>query len=52
MKRKRTKLNYEELNKRVNEVFDMEEDEKCYGLFVEEDGTVRVMFRRWRSKCI
>ena len=42
MKRKKTKLNYEELNKRVNEVFDMNEGEKCYGLFVEDNGTVRV----------
>lgn len=40
--KKKTKLNYEELNKRVNEVFDMNDGEKCYGLFVEDDGTVRV----------
>ena len=40
--KKRTKLNYEELNKRVNEVFDMNEGEKCYGLFVEDNETVRV----------
>ena len=39
---KRTTLNYKELNKRVNEVFDMNEGEKCYGLFVEDNGTVRV----------
>lgn len=40
--KKKTKLHYEELNKRVNEVFDMNEGEKCYGLFVEDNGTVRV----------
>lgn len=40
--KKKTKLNYEELNKRINEVFDMNEGEKCYGLFVEDNGTVRV----------
>ena len=40
--KKRTKLHYEELNKRVNEVFDMNEGEKCYGLFIEDNGTVRV----------
>ena len=40
--KKKTKLNYEELNKRVNEVFDMNEGEKWYGLFVEDNGTVRV----------
>lgn len=40
--KKKTKLHYEELNKRVNEVFDMNEGEKCYGLFVEDTGTVRV----------
>ena len=40
--KKKTKLHYEELNKRVNEVFDMDEGEKCYDLFVEDNGTVRV----------
>ena len=49
--KKKTKLHYEELNKRVNEVFDMNEGEKCYGLFVEDNGTVRVCLgRQWLKR--
>lgn len=39
---KKTKLNYEELNKRIDEVFFMNEGETCYDLFIEDNGTVRV----------
>lgn len=39
---KKTKLSYEELNKRIDEVFFMNEGETCYDLFIEDNGTVRV----------
>ena len=39
---KKTKLNYEELNKRIDEVFFMNEGETCYDLVIDDDGTVRV----------
>lgn len=39
---KKTKLSYEELNKRIDDVFFMNEGETCYDLFIEDNGTVRV----------
>jgi hypothetical protein len=39
---KRTTLNYEELNKRVNEVFMMNDGDKVYGVFEDKYGHIRV----------
>ena len=39
---KRTTLNYEELNKRVNEVFMMNDGDKVYGVFEDVYGHIRV----------
>jgi hypothetical protein len=39
---KRTTLNYEELNKRVNEVFMMNDGDKVYWVFEDKYGHIRV----------
>jgi hypothetical protein len=39
---KKTKLNYEELNKRCGEVFILDNHETVFGMSIEDDGTVKV----------
>lgn len=38
----RSKLNYQEMNKRVNEVFDMNEGDNVYGIFKDKHGQIKV----------